>query len=222
MLDYRIEPLGDYWPAGQPKTAYNGRQSAALFKSTFADTLDKLEYELSRLDAVDVVMRLAVENADLTNRGRLKNTDKQLGFPGVVLNYLARQWRGGQRIETPYELANDTYVTWKANLRGIALTLEALRGIDRWGAARRGQQYTGFSALPPGDGAPPPAEVWTTQRAASFLAEHSGFSVSAILADAEVRTEAHRRAVRRLHPDRGGDHEDMLRLTRAVETLGRA
>lgn len=37
---------------------------------------------------------------------------------------------------------------WQANIRAIAKTLEHLRDLDRWGVTKRGEQYTGWKALP--------------------------------------------------------------------------
>lgn len=46
-------------------------------------------------------------------------------------------------------LATDTYEHWQANVRAIALTLEALRAVDRYGATQ-GRQYAGFQQLTAG------------------------------------------------------------------------
>lgn len=42
--------------------------------------------------------------------------------------------------------ATDEYDGWKSNVRAIALTLEALRSCDRWGATQ-GRQHSGFEQL---------------------------------------------------------------------------
>jgi hypothetical protein len=61
---------------------------------------------------------------------------------------------------------------WQHNVRAIALTLEALRAVDRYGATETGQQYTGFKALPAGRAMP--ASHMTTQAAYDLLAEIIG------------------------------------------------
>lgn len=38
-------------------------------------------------------------------------------------------------------------VDWQINLRAIALGLEALRKLDRYGITSRGEQYTGWRAI---------------------------------------------------------------------------
>jgi hypothetical protein len=42
--------------------------------------------------------------------------------------------------------ATDACEDWRHNIRSIALGLEALRAVDRYGISRRGQQYAGFRA----------------------------------------------------------------------------
>ncbi len=47
--------------------------------------------------------------------------------------------------------ATDACEFWQHNVRSIALGLEALRAVDRYGISRRGEQYAGFrAALTPG------------------------------------------------------------------------
>ena len=49
--------------------------------------------------------------------------------------------------------ATDCCMFWQHNLRSIALGLEALRAVDRYGISRRGEQYAGFrAALTTGEG----------------------------------------------------------------------
>lgn len=42
--------------------------------------------------------------------------------------------------------ATDCCDFWQHNVRSIALGLEALRAVDRYGISRRGEQYAGFRA----------------------------------------------------------------------------
>jgi hypothetical protein len=42
--------------------------------------------------------------------------------------------------------ATDVCAFWQHNIRSIALGLEALRAVDRYGISRRGEQYAGFRA----------------------------------------------------------------------------
>ena len=58
----------------------------------------------------------------------------------------------------------DKYSNWQANLRAIALSLEALRAEDRYGVTRRAEQYKGWAKL-----LPPNAEFASDIEAAGFL-----------------------------------------------------
>jgi hypothetical protein len=46
----------------------------------------------------------------------------------------------------------DPMESWQHNVYAIAKSLEALRLVDRYGVTRRGEQYTGWKALPAGSG----------------------------------------------------------------------
>lgn len=49
--------------------------------------------------------------------------------------------------------ATDACAFWQHNVRSIALGLEALRAVDRYGISRRGEQYAGYrAALTAGSG----------------------------------------------------------------------
>ncbi len=51
--------------------------------------------------------------------------------------------------------ATDCCDFWQHNVRSIALGLEALRAVDRYGISRRGEQYAGFRAALTSGGARP-------------------------------------------------------------------
>lgn len=68
---------------------------------------------------------------------------------------------------TELRLPCDTFSYWKDNVRAVALALEALRKIDRYGV-RTGSQYAGFKALPADD-----VEM-TPELAADFIARAAG------------------------------------------------
>jgi hypothetical protein len=108
----------------------------------------------------------------------------------------------------------DAFDDWQENIRAIALGLEALRKVDRYGITSRGEQYTGWKALPSGEG-----EVYNVLTAANFLSVHGGMPASVIIADSDMRKVAYRRAAQKLHPDKGGDPALFNRLQKAKELL---
>ncbi|MFN3650059.1 MAG: molecular chaperone DnaJ [Armatimonadota bacterium] len=205
MLNATFRPLAQ-WP-GAPRTVRRHSQ----FRAGYVSTLDLLEAELDKLSARDIIIQIAVDRKDIRNDG-WPRADARPRHPGVILNFVSRK--------IPYQFVCDTYHDWQDNLRAIALTLEALRAMERYGATQHREQYKGFAQLPPGEGAPPPQpEAMTTDEAAELLGELGGFTFAAVLADAEVARIAWRRAADKTHPDKGGDGAEFLRAQRAWELL---
>ena len=89
------------------------------------------------------------------------------------------------------------------HLRACGLTIQALRGIERWGASELLERaFAGFAQLPPAMVTPQPWwEVLGVREGATF---------------AEVRA-AYERLSLQHHPDRGGEHERMVEINRAWE-----
>jgi hypothetical protein len=118
----------------------------------------------------------------------------------------------------PLVYATDSCQRWKDNVRSIALGLEALRAVDRYGVTKRGEQYTGWKAI----GATPMPGPMSKADAARFIATHGGsnaYDVPQILTDPKWRAKAYRYAARRLHPDNGGTTELFQRLQDAKQVL---
>jgi len=115
------------------------------------------------------------------------------------------------------------FPTWQDNVRAIALGLEALRKVDRYGIVQSAEQYRGWQALPPGS--PMPAAKMTIEDAARLLADaapslgyESGDLLDSGAADGAI-PRCYREAAKRLHPDVGGDPELFKRLTEARDLL---
>ena len=103
------------------------------------------------------------------------------------------------------------------NADDAELTLEALRGIARWGAVRDEQQFAGFKALPG-------ATILTmgVSAATRILEEESGLTAPTPLT-AEWLRDAGRRAKAASHPDAdGGLRERWDEVEAALRVLGGA
>jgi len=91
--------------------------------------------------------------------------------------------------------ATDVCELWQHNVRAVGLGLEALRAVDRHGITRSGEQYAGFRAIGSAatghPGATESAES-PVERGHRLIAEHG----------------SEREALRRTHPDGGGDRAD--------------
>ena len=61
--------------------------------------------------------------------------------PGVAIYF---QYEGN-----PISIACDKWLTPAENVRALSLTINSLRGVDRWGCSQMLQRvFTGFKALP--------------------------------------------------------------------------
>jgi hypothetical protein len=209
---YEIRPLG---PWTGPVTV--DRAASGRFRADWSDTLDLLSRETESLGARLVVLQVDVEDGEIRRDGMLR-AGARVGFPGVRISFDSEHG--------PLTYATDAYEPryygdppgWKANVRAIALALQALRAVDRYGVTRTGEQYRGWRAIE--SGAAPQMSV---DEAARVLAEHGGGTAAGILADPDVRASAYKRAAKRWHPDvAGGDRGVFERLTAARDLLDAA
>ncbi|MES2462774.1 MAG: hypothetical protein V4671_19505 [Armatimonadota bacterium] len=193
------------------------RTSRHRFKATYPTIKSDLEGEIDKIGGYNVLIE-----ADIVPRGILRSgwpgsDARTISHPGVRLSFTIDTKTG----PTVLEFACDEYDGWQANLRGISLTLEALRDIKRHGATRNQQQYAGFrKALPSGkDSRMMAAELLASRsRQASILHKTS---VEAILSDVDAANAAYRVAASRFHPDNAetGDAEMFAQLTDAITLL---
>lgn len=209
-MKYEIRPLG---PWIDPVTA--DRRGAHQFRASWQDTLDLLDKETELLGAQLVVLQVDVTEGELRRDGMLR-VGARVGFPGVRVSF--------DSIHGPLTYSTDAYerfvggtglASWQANIRAIALALEALRAVDRYGVSGRGEQYRGWTAI-----AARPAEM-TPEQAAEFIAHWADRSLpTAGLADPVVLGVFYRAAAKRAHPDVTGDDGDtMARLNAARDLL---
>lgn len=202
MTDYPssliVRPLTT-WP-GKLTPGYDRRRSP--FSATMRSTITTLSRELGCLAATDAVLEVAIPEGQFRIDGRPRATARA-EHPGVVLS-LPNTNVG------PLRYAVDAFTTWQDNLRAIALALEALRRVERYGVVRRAEQYAGFRAIESAGRGPT-----SYAEALAFVSEHSGLADF----DRADLDRAYRLAVRKLHPDAGGSAADFQRLGEAMEIL---
>lgn len=201
-MRYEIRPLGPWvGPVNRnPASAYR-------FRAPWKSTLELLGRETELLGARLVVLRIDVVDGDIRLDGMLR-ANARVRFQGVQISFDSRYG--------PLTYATDAYDYWQANVRAIALALEALRAVDRYGVTRRGEQYTGWAALPVGS----PAGQMSADDAARLLAGYAeDVTAEQVLADPGARARAYKQGAARLHPDRGGDPAAFARLSSARELL---
>jgi hypothetical protein len=200
-MRYEIRPLG-LWTAPVTRS-----RPYCRFRANWPDTLDLLGREAEKLGARLVVLQVDATEGEVRRDGMLR-ANARVGFPGVRVSFESRHG--------PLTWATDRYDRWQDNVRAVALSLEALRAVDRYGVSGSGEQYRGWTAL-----AAEPHTGMTVEQAAEFLAAHAGngYGPAQVLALPEVRAKAFRAAARSLHPDYGGDPEQFRRLTAARALL---
>jgi len=213
MIDARFRPLDpSSWP--QPLTRL---RRSPQFRSPLSATLDLLGTELEAIKARDIVIETAHAQRDIRNDGWPRADARVPSFPGVILSFDSTH--GPLRYLTDTFEGGSYYVSgkgsqrihgWEANLRAIALSLEALRAVDRYGVSKRGEQYRGWGALPPGT---PMGPAMTFDVAARVM------NLDPSDVDRDALHRSFRRQAKVLHPDAGGDADDYRRLVQARDLL---
>lgn len=209
-MRYRTRPL-----TPEARSRLKGvRREGSPFKASWRSTLDLLDRELWHLGVrTEFVMQIDVEERDLRLDGELR-ANARPASPAVAVAF--------ESGKGPLLFVCGKFPTWQDNVRAIALGLEALRKVDRYGITRAAEQYRGFNALPPG--MPMPAASMTVEEAAEFLIEHGEWgdtpaSIDELVGAPEAVRLYFREAAKKLHPDAGGDAALFRRLTEAKDLL---
>jgi hypothetical protein len=172
-----------------------------------SSTLELLDRELRMIGGRDVELLVAIAPDQFRLDGQPRAQAKA-EHPGVILSL---QSRHGQ-LSYPC----DTFTTWQDNLRAIALALEALRKVDRYGVTSHGEQYRGFLAL---EGAREAGPALSTASQAQEWVEALVAPHSAVPMSEHTLAWTVRRAKALTHPVRGGSAADFDLVTRAERLL---
>lgn len=149
-------------------------QQSTSFRSDWDSTLLLLEREIEALGGTDPDVGIVCDPSQISMSGALKAGQRvSVRHAGAEVSFDA----GGRRMV--FHTDAFPWLAW--NLRAIALGLEALRKVDRYGITSGGEQYAGFAAL--GPGGPDPA------RGARIVELHGSVA----------------KALKVTHPDHGGD-----------------
>ncbi len=208
MIDCRFKPI-ENWPS-KPTPEY--RRQYSRFKAGWSQTLDLLERELNHLKAKEITIEGFFSSNEIRNDGWPKSSARP-SQPGVVLSFTTKQGR--------MVMPCDSFRDWEANLRAIALSLEHLRAVDRYGVtSEEKEQYTGWLRLPAAGATDEAVEC------AKVLIQNAcvGYFPSQVLGDQKVFDSVWREAVRRTHPDTnggrdGGDFNKVITARERIKTL---
>lgn len=212
MSLYAVRPISD-------RTAFGLRgREYSPFTAPWSETRDLLARELDFLDATQVVLEVDVDETQIRNDGEIY-ANARARTPCVRLAF-------DTRAHGPLQYTCDRYVArsysrirlddWQHNVRAIALGLEALRKVERYGIATRGEQYRGYKALPSGTPMGP-ASFRTVDEAIAFLRQPDIFGAEGA-AGASTKLLI-RMARANHHPDRGGDPATWDRIDQAAQLI---
>lgn len=193
------------WPASVPRREQPpernyrfGKGTHRSLTTTFAAFEVTRELERMRVDAGTVVIST---NWRVRLDGGIIAKQRSPEDPAAAV-----YWR--KRGE-PYCLSCDAWDQTAHNLHAIALHLEALRGLDRWGCGTSEQAFAGYKALPP---------------ARDRLDWEFYFGLEREFATVEEIQAAFRESSKTAHPDAGGTAEEFDRLVKmraaALDALG--
>lgn len=215
MLNIQVRPVAT-WPGKE-----NNNPKQSQFKCGYKVTTGQLEDELHKANFVEgsVVLEMWVEPYEIRLDGQLR-ANARVRKHGVILRFTRKSGKiitrgDGRRVYETQDVSYpcDAFDHWQDNLRAIALSMESLRRVERYGVFKYDEIISRL-ALPTAEG-----KVSTRESAAAFLAQHSGMNMHEILNDTGVKAAAYKKAAIELHPDRGGDHETFLKLQESIRTL---
>lgn len=187
MNEQGIEAYPLCWPAGWKRTR---NPQYGRFHVGFAKSRDLLLKEIRLLGARDAIIS---SNIPLRRDGLPYANTNQPEDTGVAVYFKYK--------EKAMCFASDSYRKVEDNMRALALTIAAIRGMERWGASDMMERaFTGFLQL-----ASPMAFDWR---------DVLGIQTDASYEDAETAYKTARSAA---HPDKGGSPEAFNRVEEAFK-----
>ncbi len=205
-MDIRYEAL-PVWPL-QPSN-----RKASGFSATWGQTLALLDRELIALGTEVLIIQAGFDAGQIRLDG-YPRASANTSHPGVILNFDSkhgplryvcdtfegrRAWVSGNRRSSGQGGYRDM-PGYQANIRAIALGLEALRKVDRYGITKSGEQYTGFKQLTSGSGL---TTVAAARRLIQRWATVNGEDLSGMDMELVIK-----RAMANAHPDHDGGSDE--------------
>lgn len=134
MID--VYPLA--WPAGKPRTPPHRVERSRFEPGSRPTEVSNVKAELHRLGARNVIVST---NLRLRGDGLPYARDRAPQDCGIAVYF---DYAGGQKC-----FACDRWATIEENLRAVFKSIEAIRGLERWGSKSFvDAAFTGFAALP--------------------------------------------------------------------------
>lgn len=184
------------WPVGRTRTEKYVRKYGQLNKMPASRIRQLLGDELRKMGVSGYIIssNVAMRRDGLPYAGQGSPED-----PGIVLYFT----RKGLDIA----ISCDAWHTVDANLRAIGLTIEAIRGMERWGTEEMiDRAFTGFKALP--------ESVIVTPYTARNWWEILQVSQNA---DLDIIEAAYKKMLHKTHPDKGGSEVAFMEALEAFK-----
>ncbi len=204
MSLYTIKPLDD-------RSGFKGQRRRSPFESPWSSTRDLLARELRQLGARNVILEVDVLPGQIRLDGELYASAK-VQSPAVRLHF--------DTADGHASFPADRFTSWQDNVRAIALAMESLRKIERYGIGRGDEQYSGFLQLEAGQGVA--LGGMTRSEALDMFAEigRAHFEVTD-RTSTDVLRKLWKAGRSNAHPDRhGGDQSLWDQVEEAARVLG--
>lgn len=173
VIDHQAYPLS--WPEGRPRTP-EWQRKHARFETTLGKARDALLAEIRRLGGRNPIIST---NLMLRKDGLFYANQRQPDDSGVAVYFT---YKNAQMC-----FACDRWRKIEDNVWAIYKTIDALRGIERWGSGDMvAQAFRGFEALP----APSQEKQWWEVLGVPWDAHQT------------IITESYRRLCHLYHPDK--------------------
>lgn len=199
MSEYNAYPLS--WPLGWPRknVRIHSRFGKHNTPPSVAQGSRKVLDELRRMGVQDFNVVIST-NVELRLDGLPRSDRRAPMDPGAAVYF---KLKGKQKV-----LACDKYSTVGENLYAVGLTIEATRGIERWGSVTTEQAFAGYVAL----------EEKTTRSCWEALEIPPPFAPGLSIQNRENAVmDAYRRMARKSHPDSGGSPEAFDEVVKAKD-----
>lgn len=195
---------------------------SSQFKASWSSTEEMLKQEIAHLQSpgmADPVIMVDCEESDIRLDGQLR-ANARPHSDAIAVAFESRSgplmFQADRYNDLPHLYGSQMRHLWQHNVRAVALTLEALRAVDRYGATQTGQQYTGYRQITA------KGDALTREQAILVLAEYGAPGVPPEHLNMEPQSLLHiySRARRKTHPDRGGSAEAWHEVQAAATELG--
>lgn len=185
-----IEAYPLQWPGGYPRTA-RPSDKYKFYPGSLSGEISGLKDELKRMKATGLVVST---NIPLKADGNPYATYSKPADVGVAVYFSVNN--------KALALCCDKWNSVEANLRALTMSVDAMRGLDRWGVSEiMNRAFMGFKALP--------------EKAASFpWWDVLGLSRTCTRNEIEA---AYKTKIKIHHPDNGGDTVKWQELQEAYQ-----